>query len=388
MEKVSIDTFNNTEVAFKYKNDWRLKKAFWMFSIVKNPTVSKIMITLAKLFPIKPAIKATVFDHFCGGETISESKDSIKTLAKYNVLTILDYSVEGGNDENNFDDVTEEVIRTIENAANYEEIPFAVFKVSGIAPVDIFEKIQLEQPLSEEEQGVYERGVARMSKLCEAAFNHHVPIFIDSEDSWYQDVIDKISYDNMAKYNIKEAIVYNTFQMYRKDGLDNLKAAIDEAREKGYFFGAKLVRGAYMEKERERAEENGYPDPICVDKDATDKSYNDGLKLCVDNCDIVAVANCSHNEYSNYYLTELMDQNGIERNDNRFFFSQLYGMSDNISFNLGKHGFNVGKYVPYGPVKRVMPYLIRRAEENTSVSGQSTRELLLIKTEIARRKKG
>ncbi len=386
MEKFTIEEFNNTEVAFKSKSDWRLKKAQWLFTIVKNPAMSKIMTTLARLFPIKPAIKATVFDHFCGGETISESESTIKTLAKFNVQTVLDYSVEGSNDEKNFDEVTEEVLRTIENAEKHNNIPFAVYKVSGIAPVDIFEKVQLGQGLSEEEQGLYDRGIARMNRLSKAAFNHHVPIFIDSEDSWYQDVIDRVSYDDMAKYNVKEAIVYNTFQMYRKDGLENLIKAIDKAREKGYFFGAKLVRGAYMEKERERAEEKGYPDPICVDKDATDTSYNEGLKVCVENCDIVAVANCSHNEYSNYYLTELMEQKGLERNDTRFFFAQLFGMSDNISFNLAENGYNIGKYVPYGPVKRVMPYLIRRAEENTSVAGQSTRELLLIKTEVARRK--
>lgn len=388
MEKFTIEEFNNTEVAFKSKSDWNLKKALWLFTIVKNPAMSKIMTTIARLFPIKSLIKATVFDHFCGGETISESENTINTLAKFNVQTILDYSVEGGNDEKNFDAVTEEIIMTIENAGKHDHIPFAVYKVSGIAPVDIFEKVQLGHELSDKEQGDFDRGVARMNRLNKAAFNNHTRIFIDSEESWYQDVIDRVTYDDMAKYNVKEAIVYNTFQMYRKVGLGNLQNAIDEAREKGYFFGAKLVRGAYMENERERAEEMGYPDPICVDKDATDFSYNEGLKVCLENCDIVAIANCSHNEYSNYFMTELMEQKGVERNDARFFFAQLYGMSDNISFNLAENGYNIGKYVPYGPVKRVMPYLIRRAEENTSVSGQSTRELVLIKTEIGRRKRG
>jgi len=386
MERIDLESFNNTGVAFAAKSNWKLKKAYWLFTIVKNPVLSRITTTLAKIFPVKPIIKATIFDHFCGGETINESWKVIDLLAKFDVQAILDYSVEGGQSEKGFDETTEEIIRTIIHAGNNDRIPFAVFKVTGIAHEDVLEKVQNNQELTGDEKEAYSRVVERIDSLCGASFEHNVPIFIDAEDSWYQDVIDDIVYDMMEKYNRKEAIVFNTFQMYRKDMHGNLLTAIKNAREKGYYFGAKLVRGAYMEKERERAAEKGYDDPICVDKEATDKSYNEGLKVCIDNFDIVAVANCTHNEYSSYYLAELMEEKGIARDDRKVYFSQLLGMSDNISFNLAKAGYNVAKYVPYGPVRSVMPYLIRRAEENTSVAGQSTRELSLIKAEIARRK--
>jgi len=386
MEKFTSEAFNNTEVAFRAKSDWKLKKALWLFTIVNNPTVSKVLTTLVKLFPVKPVIKATVFDHFCGGETIFESEETIDELSLYNVQTILDYSVEGAHDEKSFDDTAREIIRTIENAAKHEHIPFAVFKSSGIIPVEIFEKVQNKQELTSGEQSAYEKGLDRIESLCKSAHTHRVPIFIDAEDSWYQDVIDQAAYANMAKYNREEAIVYNTFQMYRHDGVARLKSAISDARVGGYFFGAKLVRGAYMEIERERSSKMGYEDPICANKEATDKSYNDGIQVCIDSMDMVSLANCTHNETSNLLLTELMSDKGIERNDKRFFFAQLYGMSDNISFNLAEAGYNVGKYVPYGPINKVMPYLIRRAAENTSVAGQSSRELDLIKAEVERRK--
>ncbi|MCH7512684.1 MAG: proline dehydrogenase family protein [Bacteroidetes bacterium] len=386
MDRIDLESFNNTEVAFAAKSNWKLKKAYWLFLTIKNPALSRITTFLAKMFPVKPLIKATIFDHFCGGETINDSWKVIDLLAKFNVQSILDYSVEGGQSEKGFDETTEEIHRTIIYAGNNDHIPFAVFKVTGIAPEDVLEKVQNNQELTGDEKEAYSRVVARIDKLCGASFEHNVHIFVDAEDSWYQDVIDDIVYDMMEKYNRKEAIVFNTFQMYRKDMPGNLQTAIKVAREKGYYLGAKLVRGAYMEKERERAAENGYEDPICVDKEATDKLYNDGLKECIDNFDIVSVANCTHNEYSSYYLTELMEEKGIGRNDKKVYFSQLLGMSDNISFNLAKAGYNVAKYVPYGPVRSVIPYLIRRAEENTSVAGQSTRELSLIKAEIARRK--
>ena len=386
MEGIALESFNNTEVAFAAKSNWKLKKAYWLFSIVKNHALSRISTSLAKMFPIKPLIKATIFDHFCGGETINESGKVIDLLAKFNIQAILDYSVEGGQSEKVFDETMEEILRTIIYAGNNDHIPFAVFKVTGIAPEDVLEKVQNNQKLNVDEKEAYSRVVARIDKLCGTSYEQNVPIFIDAEDTWYQDVIDDIVYDMMGKYNRKETIVFNTFQMYRKDMLSNLQTAINVAREKGYYLGAKLVRGAYMENEQERAVEKGYENPICVDKASTDRSYNNGLKACIDNFDIVSVANCTHNEYSSYYLAKLMEEKGIGRNDKKVYFSQLLGMSDNISYNLAKAGYNVAKYVPYGPVKSVMPYLIRRAEENTSVAGQSTREHALIRKEITRRK--
>lgn len=386
MEKFSVEAFEDTEIAFQAKSDWKLKKALFLFSVVKNPTISKVMTSLVKLFPIKPLIKATVFEHFCGGETIEESEKTIQELANYNVQTILDYSVEGAHDESSYDGTMEEIRRTIRNASEHSEIPFSVFKVSGIAPVEVLEKVQLGTKLSESEQSAYSRAMTRIDELCKTAYSAGVPIFIDAEDSWYQDVIDQAAFDAMARYNREQAIVYNTFQMYRHDAVDRLKQAIEGARAQGYYFGAKLVRGAYMEIERERSKKLGYADPICENKAATDESYNNGLRYCVENIDIVSLANCTHNEFSSVYLTELMNDLDLPKDDKRFFFAQLYGMSDNISFNLANAGFNVGKYVPYGPVKKVMPYLIRRADENTSVAGQSTRELTLLKKERTRRK--
>ena len=391
MAGLTIKSFEDTEVAFSYKSDRELKKANFLFSFIKKPVMADLATWAAKVslkigLPVEKLIKSTVFDHFYGGVTISDCKETVETLNKFNIGSILDYSVEGGDSEDGFDSTTEEIARTIRNAKGKSEIPFCAFKVSGIAPVNIFEKVQQQEDLSLEEAEAFKRAKSRIESLCQEAFDNKVPLFIDAEDSWYQDVIDQITYEMMEKFNKEDAIIYNTYQMYRADMLYNLEKAIQVAREKGYHLGAKLVRGAYMEKERERAEEMGYPDPICPDKEATDKSYNDGLKACIENIDIVAVANCSHNEYSNYYLTELIEKNNIDPRNKRAYFAQLYGMSDNISFNLAKAGFRVVKYVPYGPVKSVMPYLIRRAAENTSVAGQSSRELQLIKKELSRRK--
>jgi proline dehydrogenase len=392
MDPFDIKVFEDTEVAFSYKSDRQLKKAHFLFSTVKSPIISKMATASVKAsfnvgLPIEKLIRRTVFDHFCGGITIADCQRTAEALHKYNVGSILDYSVEGGENEAGFAETTEEIAMTIRNAKGKKEIPFCAFKVSGIAPVDIFEKVQNKEDLTLEEADSFQRAHDRIEKLCRESFENDVPVFIDAEDSWYQDVIDDISYEMMAKFNKEKVIVFNTYQMYRVDMLDNLRNAIETAGKEGYQLGAKLVRGAYMEKERDRAEELGYPDPICPDKEATDKSYNDGLTACVDNIDTVAVANCSHNEYSNYYLAELLNRHGIERDNSKVFFAQLFGMSDNISFNLAKAGFNVSKYVPYGPVKSVMPYLFRRASENTSVEGQSSRELQLIKQELKRRRK-
>ncbi len=392
MDPISLKSFEDTEVAFAYKSNWGLKKAHYLFLTVKKPIIAKLATWSVKVsfllrLPVKGLIKKTVFDHFCGGETIADSQETVNILNRYGVGTILDYSVEGEHNEEGFDHTADEVVRTIKNANGNSAIPFCAFKVSGIAPVEIFEKAQYGDSLTDEETHEYKLAKSRIERLCSEAHENNVPIFIDAEDSWYQDVIDSICYEMMEKFNKERAIVFNTFQMYRRDMLDNLKNSIETARLKKYFFGAKLVRGAYMEKERERAEEMGYADPICVNKEATDTSFNSGLEVCIKNFDIVSVVNCSHNDYSNFYLTELLEESKIDINSPKVYFAQLYGMSDNITFNLSKAGYNVAKYVPYGPIKSVMPYLFRRADENTSVAGQSSRELALIKKEMSRRKK-
>ena len=384
-------SFDDTEIAFSSKSNFALKKARLLFSAVGNPFLSKIATGSVKLgfalrLPIKGIIKNTVFEIFCGGETIEDSKLTIDTIGKYGVGTILDYSVEGEDDESAFESTAAETIRTIHNAKGNSNIPFCVFKPTGVAPFHVLEKIQAGKELTTKDHEDFERAKERIETICKTAHEEDVPLLIDAEETWIQDPVDQIAYSMMAKYNKEKAIVYNTYQMYRVASLQNLKNGFKEAAKEGFYLGAKLVRGAYMEKERERAEKMNYPDPIQPNKQATDDDYNAALKFCIDNKQRVSVINCTHNEYSCYYLAMLMEKHGMQKNDSRAWFAQLYGMSDNISFNLAKAGYNVAKYVPYGPVKSVMPYLFRRADENTSVAGQSGRELTLIKQELKRRK--
>ncbi len=391
MQLASNISFDDTSIGFEAKTDKALKKANFLFSVVNNPTISalstgSVKLALALGLPIKSIIKHTVFEHFCGGETIGESQATIDELGHYNIGTILDYSVEGEDEEESFDKTRDEILKTVEYASKHDHIPFSVFKTTGLAHSDILVKIQKGDQLSDEEQLSFNKVIARVDQICGRAFELGVPILIDAEETWLQDPIDNIAYEMMKKYNKEKAIVFNTYQMYRTSTLDGLKKAFHYAAMDNYYLGAKLVRGAYMEKERERAEEMGYPSPIQPTKEATDDNFNQALAFCIDNKQRVSVVCGSHNEYSNYYLALLMEKHSLKNNDNRVWFAQLYGMSDNISFNLAKAGYNVVKYVPYGPVKSVMPYLLRRASENTSVAGQSSRELALIRKEIKRRK--
>ncbi|HBH22706.1 MAG TPA: proline dehydrogenase [Cytophagales bacterium] len=384
--------FSDTAVAFSYKSDEDLKKSFLLFASINNNLLVKLGTNMVKFafklkVPIKGIIKKTVFSQFCGGESIQDCEKTINTLAKYNVRAILDYAAEGEKSESVFDQTAREVIRTIEKAAGNPNIPFSVFKPTGLAAFDVLAKLHVGEALNNEEKQRYENAKRRFFEVGKKAFDKNVRLFIDSEETWIQNPIDDLVYEMMAEFNKEKVIVHNTYQMYRKNMLGNLQKAIEKGRDKGYKVGAKLVRGAYMEKERERAAEKGYEDPIMPNKDATDQQYDHALKLCVENIDIISVCNGSHNENSNLYLTKLMSENDIRPDDERVYFAQLFGMSDNISFNLAKAGYNVVKYVPYGPIKTVMPYLFRRAEENTSIAGQSSRELQFVKKELSRRKK-
>jgi proline dehydrogenase len=385
--------FDDTEVAFSYKSDTELKKANLIFSVVNNPTTSAIATNLAKWslalhLPVKGLIRSTVFKHFCGGETIDESNKTAQNLFKFRIGTILDYSAEGEKNEEGFERTDQEIINTIEKAKGNPAVPFSVFKTTGLAAFDLLEKVHAKEKLTSDESGAWERVRERVDRICKKGFENNVPVLIDAEDSWIQNPIDDLAYEMMAKYNQKKAIVFNTYQMYRADMLGNLKKSFEQASKQNYFLGAKLVRGAYMEKEAERAEKLGYPNPIHPTKEATDNAFNQGLAFCVENRDRVSLMCGSHNEYSNQYLASLIEKNGLKHNDPRIWFAQLMGMSDNISFNLAKVGYNVVKYVPYGPVELVMPYLLRRAAENTSVAGQSSRELSLIRKELRRRRNG
>ena len=391
MDQLSTISFSNTETAFSSKSTARLKKSLLLFRVVNRPLLAVVATSLVKIalflrLPFKWLIKKTVFEHFCGGETIEDSQDTIKELYKHNIKTILDYSVEGEKSEEGFDQAVRETLKTMSRAKEEASMPFCVFKVSGLAPFGILVKVNDNEELNFKEKKLFERTIVRIDTICKQAFKSDVPILIDAEETYIQKPIDDIVYELMKKYNGQKAIIYNTYQMYRSDSVQRLAAAIDEAEKNGYFLGAKLVRGAYMEQERARALHLGYPDPIHLNKEATDKAFNDGLKLCIENIDHVYLFCGSHNEDSNLYLTELMDEFNIKREDHRVYFAQLYGMGDHISYNLAASRYQVAKYVPYGPVRYVMPYLFRRAEENTSVEGQSSRELILIKEELKRRK--
>ncbi len=385
-------SFEDTTIAFADKTDWQLKKTYLIFAAMNQNWLVKIGTFFIKLFlmlnfPVKSLIRKTVFEHFCGGETIGGCTPTINQLDQAHIGTILDYSVEGEDSEKSFDVTTEEILRTIEKASQTPAIPFSVFKVTGIASTELLEKVQDGQELDEAEQAAFERVRARVERLCTAAAERHVRIFIDAEETWIQDAIDALAYDMMARFNREQAVVYNTYQLYRKESYDNLVRATETARDRGYCLGVKLVRGAYIEKERQRAHELEYCDPIHASKEETDADFNRAIDYCLENRNVISLCLGTHNEYSSLYLAQQMKRKGIPASDTHFWFAQLLGMSDNISYNLAKAGYNVAKYVPYGPVEAVMPYLFRRADENTSVAGQSSREFMLVKKELKRRRR-
>jgi proline dehydrogenase len=382
--------FNNTEIAFSGKSNTDLKRSYWLFKIIGWNWLIKISPALLKIFmplwiPI-PIIKATIFKQFCGGESIRECEETINTLGAQNVKTILDYSVEGIEDEKVFDENVIEALEAIAKAKTNPNIPFSVFKPTGFGKFKILQKVNSKKTLTQSEEAEYERLVNRIDKICAAGAEKNVPLFIDAEESWIQNAIDAIVLEMMRKYNKEKAIIYNTAQMYRWDRIAYLKELNSISRNENFKFGVKLVRGAYIEKERARAEKMGYEDPMQKTKENTDKDFNLALKFCVENIDNISFCCASHNEESTLSLIELMKENNININDDRVYFAQLLGMSDHISMNMSKSGFNIAKYVPYGPIKDVTPYLIRRAQENTSVAGQTGRELSLILTEQERRK--
>ncbi len=384
-------SFEDTEIAFKYKSDKELRKANFIFTIVNHPFVSSLATGAVKIgmkmgLPIQGLVRATVFEHFCGGETIDKAEHTIHHLGEYNVKTILDYSVEGEKSEAGFDRTAEEILRTFDKAKSSPNVPFCVFKMTGMGDGALFEKIQAGQTLTSAEHESYDKVRERVDRICRRSFDTGVPVMIDAEETWLQNPIDQIAFEMMARYNQSKALVFITYQMYRTDSLANLKEALHRAAMHNYFLGVKLVRGAYMEKERERAVQLGYPSPIYPTKEETDNAFNKALQFCMDNKQRVSVMCGSHNEYSNQYLTVLMQKHSLAHHDGRVWFAQLLGMSDVISFNLASAGYNVAKYVPYGPVESVMPYLLRRATENTSVAGQSSRELMMIRKELKRRK--
>lgn len=383
--------FDNTETAFKLKSDSELERAYFLFKMIQNQPMVRIGTAVTNFalkahLPVEGLIRSTVFDHFCGGVTEDDCLPNIeKMYEKGNVHSILDYSVEGKEDEAQFDDALKMTLKTINFAEEKPSIPYAVFKPTGFGRFALYQKLTEGKEFTADEQTEWNRVVERFHTVCKAAAAKDVPLLIDAEESWMQDAADNLIEELMETYNKDKAIVFNTLQMYRHDRMEYLRSLHQRAHQKGYHIGMKVVRGAYMEKERERAEEKGYQSPICVNKQATDDNYNEAIRYMMEHKNMAVFAG-THNEESSYLLMDLAKKHEVSADDKRMWFGQLYGMSDHISFNLAKEGYNVAKYVPFGPVRDVMPYLIRRAEENTSVAGQTSRELNLLKTEKSRRK--
>ncbi len=380
----------DTRIAFAAKSDTALWRAHLLFRVIGSPVLTKAgtiftRIALALHLPVKGLIKSTIFKQFVGGETIAETLGTAERLARSGVGTILDYSVEGQDDEAALDATTAETLRTIVAAKENTHIPFAVFKPTGVARMELMTRLSAGTGLTVEEQAEWDRARARMLQICQAAYDAGVPVLVDAEESWIQQVIDDLAAEMMQRFNRERAIVFNTIQLYRHDRLAFLQDAITAARRDGYHLGVKLVRGAYMEKERAHAMAEGRPSPIQPDKAASDRDYDAALRLCMAHIDHTAVVAGTHNEASTLLLARLLNERGLAHGDERIWFAQLLGMSDNISFNMADSGYNVAKYVPYGPVRKVMPYLFRRANENTSARGQTGRELGLIIAERKRR---
>ncbi len=407
MNETSNISFDNTETAFAAKSDKQLKKAHFLFSIMGKPWLVKMGLKLTPLairwhLPFtKPVIRNTIFQQFVGGETLEQTAPVAAKLMQYNVQVILDYGVEGKEGEENFEHAREEFKRVIEYASTQPNIPFMSVKMTGFARFALLEKLDsimsslsgslmkryltAVDKLSAEEKEEWHRVRLRVMQVCECGAAKNVGVFIDAEETWIQEPLDALTMLMMDTFNKEKAVVFNTLQLYRHDRLQFLKDSFEAAEERKFILGAKLVRGAYMEKERKRAAEMNYPSPIQPDKESCDKDYNEAVKFCVQHLDKISLIVASHNEYSNLYTTQLLDEKGLPHNHPHVHFSQLYGMSDNITFNLAKAGCSVSKYLPFGPIKDVIPYLMRRAQENSSVSGQTGRELGLIKKEIKRR---
>jgi proline dehydrogenase len=398
-------SFDNTEYAFAYKTNKELKKANFLFSSMGYGPLVKIGTRFTPWairvgLPIKGLIRNTIFKQFVGGETLKETALVADRLAQFGVQVILDYGVEGKEGEDSFDHACEEFINVIKYAGTQHSMPFMSIKVTGFARFALLEKLDAAatgksgyegivhtEVLNEAEKAEWQRVVTRMEKIISAASDNKIGVLVDAEETWIQDPVDALTMQMMEKYNKGKVTVYNTIQLYRHDRLAFLKDSFEQATNKGFILGAKIVRGAYMEKERRRSEEMGYPSPIQPDKASSDRDYNLAVEFAIEHLDKISLIVASHNEHSNLYATQLLDKKGLPHNHPHIHFSQLYGMSDNITFNLAKAGFPVSKYLPFGPIGDVIPYLMRRAQENSSVSGQTGRELGLIKKELERRNK-
>lgn len=385
-----LPQFDNTEIAFEYRSDSDLKLAHFLFGSMNSPAVTRLGIAATSIslklhLPIKPLIRKTIFRQFCGGETMNEAAAVAETLGRYSVGVILDYGVEGKESEADFDNAVKEFVKAIDFAAAQKNIPFVSLKITGFARFALLEKIHAGQTLTEAEKQEWQRVHKRIDDVCSRAAQKRVMMLIDAEETWIQEACNELTERMMEQFNQTEVFIFNTFQLYSHGTLDYLKYCVKKAQERKYLLGAKLVRGAYMEKERERAAKMGYTDPIQPNKESTDRDFDAAVVFCLQHLDKLALFIGTHNEKSCREAAKYMSEHNIASNHQRVYFSQLYGMGDNLSFNLAHEGYQVSKYLPYGPVNDVLPYLMRRAQENTSVAGQTGRELELIKREIKRR---
>ncbi|WP_103864745.1 proline dehydrogenase family protein [Aquimarina sp. I32.4] len=385
------DLFDNTETAFALKSDSELERAYFLFKMISNEPLVRIGTAVTNFaikahLPVQGLIRATVFDHFCGGVSEEDCLPVVDKMYTKRVASVLDYSVEGKEEEAQFDAVLDKTMKLLEFADQKDAMPFGVFKPTGFGRFSVWQKKTEGTPMTAEEEAEWQRIEERFDMVCKKAYDCDVALLIDGEESWMQDAADDLVARMMRKYNKEKAIVYNTLQLYRHDRLDYLKKLHEEAKVYDFKIGVKIVRGAYMEKENDRAKEKGYPTPICKDKEHTDQNFDTTMHYILNNIDDISVFIGTHNEHSSYLAMKLMNELTIDKNDFRVWFGQLYGMSDHISFNVAEAGYNVAKYLPFGPVRDVMPYLIRRAEENTSVAGQTSRELNLLSQEKRRRK--
>ena len=383
--------FKNTEIAFRDLSSASLRQAYQLFKVMNSRTLVNtgkhlVNFAFAVHFPVEGIIRNTIYKHFVGGVSIEDCSKTVARLARSNVDSILDYAQEGEESDDAFDATCREVIRTVEFASDHKNVPFSVFKITGVARFDLLAKVSEQQPLTEGEKDEFRRVEERVDAIFRRGFELDVPVLIDAEETWIQPVLDEMVMNLMSQYNKEKAIVQNTYQMYRHDSIERIRQHHRMALEGGFKFGLKIVRGAYMEKERNRAAERGYPSPIQPDKPATDRDFNNIIRYFIEHLDTIDFMVATHNEESSLLLARLIDEYDLPRNHRGIYFSQLYGMSDHITYNLAEEGYNVAKYVPYGAVKTMMPYLFRRAEENSSVKGQTNRELKMIRTEIRRRK--
>lgn len=387
-----MSIFDNTQIAFADKTTPQLKKAYWMFKAIEQPALTNVGISILNFtvknnFPfVTDIVKNTLFEQFCGGVTREESMKVVKQMFKHHIGSIFDYAIEGKEEEATFDHTCEEIKQNIKFAEGNPAIPFVVFKPTGFGRLDLYSEVQAGKELTSSEKEEWNRVVNRYEEVCKMAHEKNVVIMIDAEETWIQDAVDKLVNEMKSKYNREKAIVWNTIQMYRTGRLEYLAEDLERAKEKNYFLGYKFVRGAYMEKERNRAQEMNYPDPIQPTKQATDDNFNAAIDFVMKNLDKVSAFFGTHNEKSTELVMDKMREQNLPNDFDHIHFGQLYGMSDNITYYLGAKKYNAAKYLPYGPVKDVVPYLTRRAQENTSVAGQTGRELGLIEKELKRRK--